>query len=126
MPAALTSPPFRVHPAKWVPTLYFAEGLPFFSVATIAALMFKSRGASVAYGGLLGCVPFRCSYQAGQANRGHHRHDLWLGAQPLHLALDEASAHLVCDRGHADNIRCRLSHKFAGDRCQTTVNWYAT
>ena len=54
MPAALTSPPFRVHPAKWVPTLYFAEGLPFFSVATIAALMFKSRGASVAYGGLLG------------------------------------------------------------------------
>jgi MFS transporter, PAT family, beta-lactamase induction signal transducer AmpG len=37
-------PPPRSHPALWVPTLYFAEGLPFFAVATIAALMYKSRG----------------------------------------------------------------------------------
>lgn len=32
------------HPALWVPTLYFAEGLPYFVVATIAGLMYKSMG----------------------------------------------------------------------------------
>jgi len=31
-------------PISWVPTLYFAEGLPYFVVATIAGLMFKSMG----------------------------------------------------------------------------------
>ncbi|UGQ47499.1 MFS transporter [Massilia endophytica] len=31
-------------PLTWVPTLYFAQGLPFFSVALIASLMFKSMG----------------------------------------------------------------------------------
>src|SRR5205823_5470375 len=36
--------PKRQHPAKWVPTLYFAEGLPFFAIATVAGLMYKSRG----------------------------------------------------------------------------------
>ncbi|HEV3038427.1 MAG TPA: MFS transporter [Candidatus Angelobacter sp.] len=39
-----SSLPKAPHPAKWVPTLYFAEGLPFFAVATIASLMYKSRG----------------------------------------------------------------------------------
>jgi len=29
---------------RWVPTLYFAEGLPFYSVALIAGLMYKSMG----------------------------------------------------------------------------------
>lgn len=32
------------HPALWVSTLYFAEGLPYFVVATIAGLMYKSMG----------------------------------------------------------------------------------
>jgi MFS transporter, PAT family, beta-lactamase induction signal transducer AmpG len=36
----------RRHPAAWVPTLYFAEGLPYFVVALIAGLMYKSRGIS--------------------------------------------------------------------------------
>lgn len=31
-------------PLTWVPTLYFAQGLPFFSVALIASLMLKSMG----------------------------------------------------------------------------------
>jgi PAT family beta-lactamase induction signal transducer AmpG len=31
-------------PLAWVPTLYFAQGLPFFSVALIASLMLKSMG----------------------------------------------------------------------------------
>jgi MFS transporter, PAT family, beta-lactamase induction signal transducer AmpG len=49
-----------IHPARWVPTLYFAEGLPYFVVATVAGLMYKSRGVpndQIAwYTGLLGSV----------------------------------------------------------------------
>ena len=32
------------HPMRWVPTLYLAEGLPFYAVALIASLMYKSLG----------------------------------------------------------------------------------
>src|SRR5262245_14160921 len=50
----------RRHPILWVPTLYFAEGLPYFVVALIAGLMYKSRGVSneeiARYTGLLGFV----------------------------------------------------------------------
>src|SRR3990172_497646 len=35
-----------VHPALWVPTLYFAEGLPFVMIATVSVLMYKSLGIS--------------------------------------------------------------------------------
>ncbi|HAT29462.1 MAG TPA: MFS transporter [Janthinobacterium sp.] len=31
-------------PATWVPTLYFAQGLPFYAVTLVAGLMFKSMG----------------------------------------------------------------------------------
>jgi len=31
-------------PITWVPTLYFAQGLPFYAVALVAGLMFKSMG----------------------------------------------------------------------------------
>jgi PAT family beta-lactamase induction signal transducer AmpG len=31
-------------PMRWVPTLYLAEGLPFYTVALIAGLMYKSQG----------------------------------------------------------------------------------
>jgi PAT family beta-lactamase induction signal transducer AmpG len=34
----------RRSPLAWVPTLYFAQGLPYFSVALIASLMLKSLG----------------------------------------------------------------------------------
>jgi len=33
-------------PARWVPTLYFAEGLPFVAIATVSTLMYKSMGVS--------------------------------------------------------------------------------
>ena len=33
-----------VRPKLWVPTLYFAEGLPFIAIAVVAALMYKSMG----------------------------------------------------------------------------------
>jgi len=32
------------HPLAWVPTLYLAQGLPFYAVALVAGLMFKSLG----------------------------------------------------------------------------------
>ncbi|MET3130840.1 PAT family beta-lactamase induction signal transducer AmpG [Oxalobacteraceae bacterium GrIS 1.11] len=32
------------NPAAWIATLYFAEGLPFYAVALVAGLMFKSMG----------------------------------------------------------------------------------
>src|SRR5438477_7363181 len=32
------------HPARWVPTLYFAEGVPFFAVSLIAGLLYKRMG----------------------------------------------------------------------------------
>src|SRR5712691_5713145 len=52
------SQPRQSHPMLWVPTLYFAEGLPYFVVALIAGLMYKSRGVSneqiAWYTGLLG------------------------------------------------------------------------
>ena len=48
--AVLTSPsatgttaaPARRSPLTWVPSLYFAQGLPFFAVNLIAQQMFKS------------------------------------------------------------------------------------
>src|SRR5215217_3931452 len=36
----------RKHPAFWVPTLYFAEGLPMITVSVVAALMYKNLGVS--------------------------------------------------------------------------------
>ena len=33
-------------PLAWVPSLYFAQGLPYFAVALIAGLMFKSMGVA--------------------------------------------------------------------------------
>ncbi len=34
----------KYHPATWVPTLYFSEGLPFVAAATVSVLMYKSFG----------------------------------------------------------------------------------
>lgn len=34
----------RRHPVLWVPTLYFAEGIPFFAVSLIAAILYKRMG----------------------------------------------------------------------------------
>ena len=34
----------RGHPARWVPTLYFAEGMPFFAVSLIAGIVYKRMG----------------------------------------------------------------------------------
>ncbi|HYD79517.1 MAG TPA: MFS transporter [Paucimonas sp.] len=52
--------PARRSPMGWVPTLYFAEGLPYFLVATAAGLMYKSMGVSneqiARWTGLLGFV----------------------------------------------------------------------
>ena len=39
----MTEPAVR-HPLAWVPTLYLAQGLPFYAVALVAGLMFKSLG----------------------------------------------------------------------------------
>jgi PAT family beta-lactamase induction signal transducer AmpG len=36
----------RAHPAWWVPSLYFAEGLPMITVSVVAALMYKNLGVS--------------------------------------------------------------------------------
>lgn len=44
--AAPERPARRQHPAFWVPTLYFAEGLPNVTVSVVAALMYKNLGVS--------------------------------------------------------------------------------
>src|SRR5512143_2119219 len=36
----------EVFPARWVPTLYFAEGLPFVAIAMVSTLMYKNMGVS--------------------------------------------------------------------------------
>jgi PAT family beta-lactamase induction signal transducer AmpG len=38
--------PASTSPARWVPTLYFAEGLPFVAIAMVSTLMYKSMGIS--------------------------------------------------------------------------------
>ena len=43
LPAAAKSP-LKRSPITWVPTLYFAQGVPFFVVMAIAALLFKDLG----------------------------------------------------------------------------------
>ena len=43
--AVASAPPAAArHPLAWVPTLYLAQGLPFYAVALVAGLMFKSMG----------------------------------------------------------------------------------
>ncbi len=44
LPAASLLPARKRHPLAWVPTLYLAQGLPFYAVALVAGLMFKSMG----------------------------------------------------------------------------------
>ncbi len=44
MRAPTSTLPNRTHPAKWVPTLYFAEGLPFYAVSLIALTYYQRRG----------------------------------------------------------------------------------
>lgn len=39
-----TDPAGRRSPMTWVPSLYFAQGLPYYAVALVASLMFKSLG----------------------------------------------------------------------------------
>jgi len=34
----------RTHPARWVPTLYFAEGLPFYAVSLMALIFYQKMG----------------------------------------------------------------------------------
>ncbi|WP_321333660.1 MFS transporter [uncultured Bacteroides sp.] len=36
----------RTNPWKWIPTLYFAEGLPYVAVMTVALIMYKKMGLS--------------------------------------------------------------------------------
>jgi MFS transporter, PAT family, beta-lactamase induction signal transducer AmpG len=43
MTSAATNDP---RPARWVPTLYFAEGLPFVAIAMVSTLMYKNLGIS--------------------------------------------------------------------------------
>lgn len=43
-PAVALTPPATRHPLVWVPTLYLAQGLPFYAVALVAGLMLKSMG----------------------------------------------------------------------------------
>ncbi len=55
----------RRHPMSWVPTLYLAQGLPFYAVALIASLMYKSLGVPndqiARWTGLLGFAwVFKC------------------------------------------------------------------
>jgi PAT family beta-lactamase induction signal transducer AmpG len=38
--------PARTHPAAWVPTLYFAEGLPFYAVNFMALIFYQRMGVS--------------------------------------------------------------------------------
>jgi PAT family beta-lactamase induction signal transducer AmpG len=45
-PVPAATPTKRAHPAFWVPTLYFAEGVPYVAVNTVAALMYKNLGVS--------------------------------------------------------------------------------
>jgi PAT family beta-lactamase induction signal transducer AmpG len=42
--AEILKPHRARHPLAWVPTLYLAQGLPFYAVALVAGLMFKSMG----------------------------------------------------------------------------------
>jgi len=42
--ARATLPASARHPLAWVPTLYLAQGLPFYAVALVAGLMYKSMG----------------------------------------------------------------------------------
>jgi MFS transporter, PAT family, beta-lactamase induction signal transducer AmpG len=38
--------PRKVHPGFWIPSLYFAEGVPMITVSVVAALMYKNLGVS--------------------------------------------------------------------------------
>jgi PAT family beta-lactamase induction signal transducer AmpG len=45
-PAVAVAPAATRHPLAWVPSLYLAQGLPFYAVALVASLMFKSLGVA--------------------------------------------------------------------------------
>ena len=37
----------NVSPWRWIPTLYIAEGLPYFAVNTLTVLMYVNMGVSI-------------------------------------------------------------------------------
>ena len=43
---ALFSPTTALSPWAWIPTLYFAQGLPYVAVMTISVIMYKNLGIS--------------------------------------------------------------------------------
>ena len=43
----MTTPTIKRNPWSWIPTLYFAEGLPYVAVMTIAVIMYKRLGLSL-------------------------------------------------------------------------------
>ena len=45
----MTTPTIKRNPWSWIPTLYFAEGLPYVAVMTIAVIMYKRLGLSLDY-----------------------------------------------------------------------------
>ena len=40
----MVKPGPNIHPARWVPTLYFAEGLPFYAVSLMALIFYQRMG----------------------------------------------------------------------------------
>ena len=44
MSSIAAAPAARRHPLAWVPSLYLAQGLPFYAVALVAGQMLKSMG----------------------------------------------------------------------------------
>jgi len=45
-PESVVNNAMPLRPARWVPTVYFAEGLPFVTIGMVSVLMYKSMGLS--------------------------------------------------------------------------------
>ena len=62
----MTTPTIKRNPWSWIPTLYFAEGLPYVAVMTIAVIMYK-RFRIIQYGNSL--IHFLALSSPGLSNR---------------------------------------------------------
>ena len=88
----------RAHPAFWVPTLYFAEGLPYVTVGVVAALMYKNLGVSntdiALYTGSMG-LPWTLKFAWAPVTEMFKTKRHWVIGTQLAMALSLACVALV-------------------------------
>ena len=110
----------NISPWAWIPTLYFAEGIPYFIVNTISVIMFKNLGMS--NGDIAACLDIERRPETIQGNiRRDRLRDVWEERFGL-FRHDLSDLNAECRScGHARFCRGDAHHSWDYDRNRPMV-----